>query len=229
MTKSELHRQRIELYIAEGFTVSGGKGDNTAQSAEQSQAAFTQTLQQAFNSQFATQQATLGFLNNTLQNEVTNPTGYGATDLAAQRTSATDTIAAQAQNAQRATQGRAAMTGGANLPSGVNQQIAAEEQTAAGQAEAGAQNQITQNNANLKMQQQQAGLSGLSGVAQINNPNQYASSANQGSGEVAGLSQAVTQANGPGIGQTLAGVTTGIGGAVIGGAGKAGGFSSLFS
>jgi hypothetical protein len=113
----------VERYVAEGRTVSGAKGDDTASETEASQSAFTNTLQQAFQTQFATQQNTLNFLNNTMQKQINNPQGFSAPTLAAMRTSATDQIAGEAQNAQRVSQNREDLEGGQNLPSGVNAQI----------------------------------------------------------------------------------------------------------
>ena len=201
----------------EGFEYCGPvalcKGDPTASQTEQSQSAFGSTLQQAFQTQFATQQNTLAFLNNTLQKQATDPTGFGATDLAATRTSATDQIAQEAQNAQRVSQNREALQGGANLPSGVNAQINASEATAAGQAEAGAQNNITMKNNAVKLQQQQDAENGLLGVAAQENGTGTAGAANGAASSVANLSGAVAAADGPGIGQILGGVTTGVGGA----------------
>ena len=226
------------LVHQEGFDYEGPvslcKGDSTAQATEQAQAAFTQTLQSAFSTQFATQQNTLNFLNNSLQKQINNPQGYNAQTLAAMRTSATDQIAQQAQDAQRANQNTEDVRGGANLPSGVNEQINASEQTAAGEAEAGAQQNITMANANLQNSNYWNAVNGEEGVAAQENGTGTAGAANGAAGTVASLSQAVTAANGPSIGQTLAGVATGIGGAALGAAGKAasggatGGLSALF-
>lgn len=236
-TKITVSMETGEVIEHEGFEYCGPiafcKGDSTASQTESSQAAFTNTLQQAFQTQFATQQSTLNFLNNTLQKQITNPTGLGAGDLAATRTSATDQIAKANQDAMRANQTREGIQGGPGgvsiLPSGVDAQITASEQTAAAQANAQAQDQITQQNEQLKLQQQQNAENGLLGVASQENGTGTAGNATGAADSVASLSQAVTAANGPGIGQILGGVATGIGGATIGAAGKAGGFSSLFS
>jgi hypothetical protein len=216
------------LVHQEGFDYVGPvaicKGDSTAEQTEKAQAAFTQTLQSAFSTQFATQQNTLNFLNNSLQKEVNSPTGYNAQTLAAMRTSATDQIAQQAQDAQRANQNAEDVRGGANLPSGVNEQVNAEEQTAASEAEAGAQEGITTANANLQNSNYWNAINADEGVAAQENGTGTAGAANGAAGTVSSLSQAVTAANGPSIGSVLAGVGTGVAGA----AGKAGSFGALF-
>ena len=193
------------------------KGDSTASSEEKSQASFTNTLQQAYQTQFATQQNELNFLNGKMQSQINNPTGYSAPTLASMRTSATDQIAAQAQNAQRASQQREDLEGGQNLPSGVNAQINAGEETAAGQDIANTQNQITQANANLENSNYWNAVNSEEGVAGQENGTGTAGAVNGAAGSVAGLSQAVTAADGPSIGSILGGVATGIGGAALGG------------
>src|ERR1700730_8081707 len=105
--------QTIAHYLAEGRPVSGGKGDNTANSMEKSTAGFSNTLQGVFASNNAKQQGQLDFLSNKLQDGVNNPQGYSPQTLAAMRTQATQQGAQsnkdvmQAVNNKFATQGDA--------------------------------------------------------------------------------------------------------------------------
>src|SRR4051812_35932214 len=98
------HRQRIDFYIAEGRTVSGGKGDSTAEATERSQGQFTSKLQQAFQRNNAKQQEQLDFLNNYLQDAINNPKGYSPETLASMRTQATEAAAQNNKNVMQAVQ-----------------------------------------------------------------------------------------------------------------------------
>lgn len=184
-------------------------GDSNASSTESGEKNFTTTLQNAFGQQFAQQQATLNFLNGKMTSMVNNPQGYDAATLGAMRTSATDTVAQQFQNAKIANQNAQFGRGSENMPSGVNAQINAALTSQGAQAEAGAQNQITQQNGQLKQQNFWNATNALNGVAQEYNPTGFASSANNAAGEVAGLSSAITAANGPTFGSILGGAVTG--------------------
>src|SRR5260370_369588 len=82
--------QTIEMYLAEGRPVSGGKGDNTASNTEKQTAQFANTLQGVFASNNAAQQGQLNFLNQKLQAGINNPQGYSPATLAAMRTQATE-------------------------------------------------------------------------------------------------------------------------------------------
>jgi hypothetical protein len=167
-------------------------GDNTAATAEKSSAAFQDTLTKSFQTQFGQNQELYKFLSGALQNQITNPQGYGDSALAAMRTGATDTVATQYQNAQKALQNKQFVNGGESLPSGVNaMQTGA---LAQGQASdtATAQNNITQADANLKQQNYWNAISGLNGVNQGNNAAVTAGNANGAGSTTAGLSNAVT-------------------------------------
>ncbi len=176
---------------------------------------FMNTLQNAFSSQFATQQNTLNFLNTKLTNMVNNPQGYSAPALAAMRTSATDQVAQQFQSAKRANQNTEFNRGAENMPSGVNAQINAGLDTEAAQTEAGAQNQITQANANLQQQNFWNATNALNGVASQYNPLGYAGDANGAGSTLSSLSGAETSAEGGGLGMVLGGVAGGIAGKLI--------------
>lgn len=198
--------EQFELFIL-WHPVSGGKGDNTAQNTEKSQGNFTNLLQSTFATNNAQQQSQLNFLNTKLQSAVDNPQGYSPQTLAAMRAQANDAVSAQNQNVQRSVQNRQAVQGGAAaLPSGVNAQINAELASQAAQAGNQAQQGITIENANLENQNQQAAIKNEMGVASLENPEGIAGASNNAAGVVGNLSQAVTAANGPGIGSILGGI-----------------------
>ena len=198
------------------------KGDQTAQNAETQQLGFTQQLMNLFQAQYGKQGAILDYLTKSLEPRIANPQGYTPAQLAAQRTGATDTIAQQTQNAEKAMNATAIRAGGAALPSGVSAQLESGAAVAGAEEQAQAQNQITQANANLQQQNYWNSIQALTGIPQIN-PLSGSSSVNQGFGNIAPLSQAVTQAQGPGIGQILGGIATG----ALGAAGTAFGGGSL--
>ena len=129
------------------------------------------------------------------------------------RAEGTDAVAAENQNVQRAVQNQQAVRGGAAaLPSGVNAQVDAQIAANASQAGNKAQQDVTIENANLENQNQQNAIKEEMGVAGLENPEGIAGEENQGAGVVSNLSQAVTAANGPGIGSILGGIA----GAAIG-------------
>lgn len=203
---SQMSDTQFALFLTQ-HTVSGGKGDSTAQSTEAGQGAFTNTLQNAFATNNAQQQQQLNFLNQKLQSSINNPQGYSPSTLAAMRAQANDQVAATNQNVQRSVNNMETTRGGAAaLPSGVDAQINASVAQQAAQAGNNAQQNITEQNANLQEQNQQRALGEELGVAQAENPDAMAGEANQGAGEVSQLSQAVTAANGPGIGSILGGI-----------------------
>lgn len=197
----------IDRYIAEGRTVSGGKGDQAAQNTENSESNFTNVLQNAFATNNAQQQSQLSFLNTKLQSAINNPQGYSPETLAAMRAQANDQVAAENQNVQRQVQNSEAVRGGAAaLPSGVNAEIAAQIAEQAGQAGNAAQQNITEQNANLEEQNLTHAENEELGVAQAENPEGMAGEGNQAAGTVSNLSQAVTASQGPSVGSILGGI-----------------------
>ena len=189
--------------------ISGGKGDDTAKSTEESQAAFTNTLQQAFKANNAKQQGQLDFLNKTLQDAITNPQGYSPATLAALRTQATESAAQNNKNVLQAVNEKNATQAGGDpsaLPSGVQQQIQAGVESAIANNESNQQLGITQQNGQLQQENLWRAVQGEEGVSGLENPEGMASGTNSAAGTVGGLSQAVTQANGPGWGSILGGV-----------------------
>lgn len=223
-------RNRLVLLHEEGFDYDGPiaecKGDDTAKQSEQQQAAFNQNLMNIFNQQLGKQNQMMDFIRGKLQPMIDNPTGYSDDALAAMRTGATEGIANQYADAQRAVQSKMATRGGdaAELPSGVNDQILSS--LAGGQASdtANAQNSITMANENLKQQNYWAAINGLTGQEAMVNPLGFAGAATSGSNAVAGLSQAVTSSEQSGWLNALAG---GVGGGLT--AWATGGFKNPFS
>jgi hypothetical protein len=208
----------IEKYIAEGRTVSGAKGqDNTAASSEQSQAAFTRSLQNSFANNNAAQQSQLNFLNTKMQSTINNPQGYSPATLAALRTQGTDAVAAQNQNVERSANAMEATQGGAAaLPSGVNAQINASDATQAAEANNAAQQNVTVQNANLEQSNYNNAVMGEESVAGQENPEGMATGANAGAGQIANLSQAVTSSDSTGTGAMLGSLAGSLGSAAIG-------------
>ena len=189
--------------------VSGGKGDTTATSTEKSEGSFTNTLQQVFATNNAKQQANLDFLTKQLQEGVTNPQGYSPETLASMRTQATESAAENNQKVLQAVQENNALKGGASataLPNGVQAQIQAGVANQEAENEANAQLGITEKQGEMQQEEKQRDIAALEGVASEENPEGMASGANTAASDVGGLSQAVTQANGPGWGSILGGV-----------------------
>lgn len=202
------------------------KGDDLAKQQEESQIQMNNQLMAMMNQNFANQQQLLGYLKGKLQPMIDNPTGYSDQALAAMRTGATDQISSAYQNAQRALNNEEnAKNGGSDLPSGTSQQLDAALLSSEATDKSNAQNTITLNNENLKESNYWNALNVLNGqTANQYNPLGYATAYNQGSGAVAGLSQAVTASQQSGWTSMLGGLA----GGVFGAAGNAGGFGALF-
>lgn len=206
--------ERVNQYILEGRTVSGGKGDKVALDSEKAQASFTKTLQAAFTKQFANQQDVLNLLKTTLTPQLTNPTGIDAATKTAMNSQVINQSATDTQNAIKASQAISASHGGAtSLPSGVDAQITGQI-VASGNAEKDqGLTSVQQQDAQLKEQNYLAAINGINGVASQINPLGYASGANSGSDAVSGLSQAYTASNQSQLLGALGGV---VGGAASG-------------
>jgi hypothetical protein len=165
-------------------------GDSTAKAAENQSMQFQSQLMATFNKQFAAQSDILNFLKGTLEPQITNPQGYGADALAAMRTSATENISGQYDNAQKSLQNQQFALGGRDLPSGVAEmQMGALKQGQASDTSA-AQNNITLNDANLKNSNYWNSVNALNGVAAEQNPLGYAGASTSAGNSVANLSQA---------------------------------------
>jgi hypothetical protein len=205
---SKMSDEQFLLFV-QTHPVSGGKGDPEAQKTEKSQANFTNTLQQAFATNNAAQQEKLNFLTKQLEAGITNPQGYNPQTLAAMRTQATEQAALNNKNVMQAVNEKNATQGGASataLPNGVQQQIEAGVGASVANEEANAQLGITQQEGQLEAENRNRDIAALEGVAGEENPEGFASADNSAAGTVGGLSQAVTQANGPGVGSILGGI-----------------------
>jgi len=209
--------------------ISGAKGDSSASNTEKAQAGFTNTLQQTFVSNNAAQQKQLQFLTQQLEQGINNPQGYSPQTLAVMRTQATEAGDSNNAKVMQAVQEKNALQGGASptaLPNGVQAQIQAGVANQEAQNESNAQLGITQQEGQLEVENRNRDIAALEGTAQIENHEGMASGATGAANSVSGLSQAVTQANGPGSGSILGGVV----GAGLGAAGSmfkgAGGGSS---
>jgi len=186
---SQMNDKQFAAFIA-ARPVSGGKGDDVIRQQEEQQAAFNKQLAQTFSSQFAAQSGILNFLNSKLTAQLTNPTGFSPEELAALHTSNTEAASKAFAHAQQATQAAVAARGGSTLPSGVGAQLTAANANAGATQLASGENEIALADAAQKQSNYWNALSGLSGVAQQENPAAYAGLYNGGSSNVAGLGEA---------------------------------------
>ncbi len=203
---SKMTAEQFALFVVT-HPVSGGKGDDVAKSTEASTAKFTDTLQKVFEANNAHQQDQLNFLTNTLQSGITNPQGYSPETLAAMHTQATEAGAQNTKNVMQAVNEKfATQTGADSLPSGVQEQVQSQAATAIANNEAQQQLGITQANGQLQNDNKWKAVQAEEGVAGLENPEGIANSATGSAGTVSNLSEAVTRANGPGIGSILGGI-----------------------
>jgi hypothetical protein len=202
-------------------------GDRTLRAGESAQNQFNSTLTNAFNAQFGNQQNVLNFLTNKLQATVNNPQGFSPEALAAARSSAIENTAGNYANAARTVNNQIAARGGSALPSGVNAQIQ-------GELAAGAANQESQNlnQINLANEQQRQNnywnaVQGLSGTANMYNPNGIAGEVNAGTNALTNIGQAFNATTQQGFGATFlhgfgSALGKGLGTALSGGGGVGG-------
>lgn len=213
--------ETLDVLERDGYEYSGPielcKGDQTAQNEENSQAGFSQQLQNAFQTNNAAQQNQLNFLNNKMQASINNPQGYNAQTLASMRAQANDQVSAQDQNVQRSVNASQETRGGAEaLPSGVSSQINAAVASQAAQAGNAAQQNITEQNANLQNQNYWKAVQGEGSVAGMENPEGMAGEETGAANSVSNLGNEVTSSAGPTFGSILGGVV----GAGLGAAGQ---------
>lgn len=215
------------------------KGDDTAKQSEelsqqnqQSQMDFSKSLMDIFQKQYANNTEVLNYIKGKMQPLIDNPTGYSQDALNAMRTSATDTLSNQYQNAQKTLNSNQFAQGSRDLPSGVSAQLSGSLMASEAADKAGAENNITLQNENMKQQNYWNAMNTLNGVAAAYNPLGYsgaatgaANSASNAADSAANLSNAYTNSNQ----SQLMGALGGIAGGVLGGAaGNPKGFSSLF-
>lgn len=192
---------------------------------------FSRALMDIFQQQFAGQQGILNFLNGKLTGMINNPTGFSSQDLAAMRGTASTNVATQTQNALKAAGATAAArSGGATSPvmSGVDKQIQGQIQAAGAGALSNSINNIAIANEEQKQNNYWKAVGAESGVAEMENPQSYASGATSATNAGTNAGSAYYNTQGPGVGSIIGGVLGGAGSALIGAAGQAGGFSSLF-
>src|SRR5579859_4975601 len=116
----------------------------------QQQMAFNTQLMSLFQQQFAAQKSTLDFLKGVMTPVITQALagkGFSDEQLTAMRTSATDQLSGNFQNAQAALNQVLRSSGNANVPSGVTVGADTALVNSEAQAQAGTQNQITIANA----------------------------------------------------------------------------------
>jgi hypothetical protein len=185
---------------------------------QQSQAAFTNTLDSSFKSTFANQQTILGMLSTNLQKMIVNPQGFTPAEMTALRTGATDTTATQTENAQKSAAAYGASHGGADLGSGVQSMIQGDIATGGAQQLSQEQNQITVANAQQQQQNYWNAIQGLTQVGNAYNPTGYADSATRSANAVTNASNAITSEEQAGW-QDAFGVVSGVAGLVSAAAG----------
>jgi hypothetical protein len=203
------------------YKMGGGSPDQTQVALENEELSFDTTLQGIFSNQYSNQAAQLKFLQGQLEPEITNPQGFTPAQLASQRTGATDTNAAQYQQAQEALNNEEVdASGGSKLTgvAGANVESNAQLLNAEAQTQAAAQENITQNNAVLQQSNYWSAINALNGVAAQENPLGYASASSQASS----ASSAASSANSQHISATSSPLMGALGGA-FGGAGTAAG------
>lgn len=202
------------------------KGDDTAKQAEKNQMVFDQQLMTIFQAQYATQKSQLDYLNNKMRPIIDNGgTGYTPQQLAAMRTSVTDSNSKQFQNAQDALNNQLVQSGGGSkLSSVAGNKVEADAALLSASAAQQAQGQeaVTGQDAQLKQVNYWNAINALNGVASQTNPLGYASAATSGTNAVANASQAVTAANQSQILGALGGIAGGVGSALGGGFSKGG-------
>lgn len=207
----------IDRYIAEGRTVSGGKGDKTAQASEQQSLTLQKQMADLFTKQYGDQSQITKFLTSKLEPILSDGgQGYSPQALAAMRGQATDTISKNYDNAQKQLQGQEFALNGANLGSGVNAQLNAQLAGQRASDLSGAQNQITLANENQRQQDFWASVNALSGNAATINPQSYATGSSASAGQVANAGQVYQQSKSSQLLGALGGLAGGAGTALAG-------------
>jgi hypothetical protein len=149
----------------------------------QEQASFYQELTQNYATMFPEQQAILKSLTSEFQPILEagpNQTGFSAAEESSLRTTASDTTAKAAQEADVALGAKLDTMGDASIPSGARAQLESGVLTSAAEENAGLQNQITQENYAVGRENFLNAASALDTAAGLENPNAFASAANAG-------------------------------------------------
>jgi hypothetical protein len=193
-------------------------GDSTVKQTEQSQAAFTSTLRDSFNTAFAAKQDILGKLTGKLTDMLNNPHGFDPKTLALMKSGAADVVARQTNAAQVGANTYLATHGGPDLGSGVGAQIKGGIAAAGATEGARESSNIDIQSGLLQNENYWKAVSGLSSVAQEENPEGLASDEIGSANSVADLSKsflASKEADWGNIGGIINGVA-GLGTAAVG-------------
>lgn len=211
--------------------------------ASQQQLQFDSQLMDLFQKQYANQKSVLDFLQGTLKPIVTRSEageGFTPEQEAAMRTSATEGLTNQFENARAALDEKLKTSGDASIASGVTAGLETGLLNEEAKAQAGAQRDITLQNAGLANSNLWNAINALSGNAAQINPLGYSSGATGGSGSIASLGEsqsalqnAITNASNSSffgkLGSSFAtGLGSGLAGATTGGIGMALPFANPF-
>jgi hypothetical protein len=165
-------------------------GDTTVKSTEAAQAAFTNTLSSSFSTAFAGKQDILGKLNAKLTDQINNPQGFDPKTLALMKTNASDTVARNTNAAQVGANAYLATHGGAELGSGVAAQIKGGIAGSGAVENAREQSGIDIQSGLLQNENYWKGISGLTNVANSENPEGLAGAETSSANATADLSKA---------------------------------------
>lgn len=181
------------------------------------QQAFYNTVMKDYNTTFAGQQNILSSLQSSFQPILQagiNQYGFSKPEDAALRSQATQSTAAQYNNAARATnEALAARGGSAFVPSGVNSQLQAQTAQAAAGQESAQQLGITEGGYSQGRQNYLSAANALGGVASQMNPTGYggiANNAGQAAFSSADKNQELKTAQWTQLAGALGGIATGI-------------------
>ena len=133
--------------------------------AQQSQTDYTNQLMNIMKTEFANQQSVLSYILPQLQAMATNPQGFGATEYKNLQSQIVNNVGAQFAGAQKAANENFAVSNEAGLPSGVQSQVNAQISANASGAESSNLTSLSIQNEQLKQQQQQYALGGLTSIA----------------------------------------------------------------
>ena len=221
LAHARLHATRIAMRgIRHSFT--GVKWINCGSSPAQNQLAseqaeFYNELSQNYSTVFPEQQAVLSALTSEFAPILAagpNQTGFSPQEETSLRTTASDTTANAAQQADVALGGKEATMGDASIPSGAKLQLESGLLSSAAGENAALQNQITQENYAAGLQNFDTAANALSGVAGLENPNAFASAATTSGAAANNTFQDIAQENSAWLGPVF-GAIGGLGGAVI--------------
>jgi hypothetical protein len=165
-------------------------GDSTVKSTETAQAAFTKTLSDSFGTAFANKQDILGKLTAKLTDQINNPQGFDPKTLALMKTNASDTVARGTNAAQVGANAYLATHGGAELGSGVAAQIKGGIGAAGAEEGAREASGIDIQSGLLQNDNYWKAISGLTNVANSENPEGLANAEVGSANATADLSRA---------------------------------------